>query len=460
MNQRWLITAGIAGLALGSAEAVPPVIPGVIPAVPTNSLPAVGLLPEGSNLKGVLMPRYDSQKNLVATLRSDLMTVVTREEIEALGVRVKMYEPDGGDRGELTMRRALYNHGSGMLRSDQPVEVRTPSIHARGSGMVLQLPRNNQGGNTTLEGFLLGPVSTSFYTDRRTAMNCPSTLSSLAIVCLALTEAAPAGPTPLSPEELHAIDLQVEAGRAPDHGQESTRIIAAGEQGAKVAAERMHAFARRAAIPVDNQPAKPQPAAEQPKAEASEPASQPGRLEIKVQSDGGMYFDAAKNLIVYTKNIRLSEARFDLECADQLQVFLKSEPKKSKGDEPKPGEQPKPEAKEPKEPKEAKSKGDGAGLLDAGAGVSGVERIIATGKVKVTSKDPKGNAIVATAETAIYEAETGAFILKGGLPQIQRGPSCLRALEPGIYIRYTKDGDFEMSDGKKETFFVLPEKKK
>jgi lipopolysaccharide export system protein LptA len=263
------------------------------------------------------------------------------------------------------------------------------------------------------------------------------------LVCLALTDPLLAeAPVPLRPEELAAIDLQVERAKTPGHAEDTARILAGGEERALATTASMQAFAKRSAVLIAN----PAPAVA-----AAEPAAAGEKPGITVQSDGGMYFDAEKNVIVYTKNIRLDEARFQLACDDQLQVFLKSEPKKP---------EPKPDGEGSKNPAQAtpEAKADGGLLGMGGAGVSGIDRIIATGNVRVTSKDPQGNAIVATAETAVYEAQTGAFILKGGLPQIQRGPSYQRALEPGIYIRYTKDGNFEMSEGKKKTFFVLPEK--
>jgi len=452
MKPRQAITLGLA-LSISAAHGAPPkglptVIPSVIPAIPPRSLPAVGLLPEGSNLQGVIIPRYDKEKHLVATLRAELMTVVTREEIEAIRVKLEMFGPDGANRGEVAMERATYNHANGMIRANDPVEVSTPTMRASGSGLVIQ----RGSANSSLEGFLLGPVMTSFYADRRTSMNRPASLTSIALVCLALTDPLlAAGPVPLMPEELAAIDLQVAQAQMPDHAEDSARILAAGEERSRAATASMQAFAKRSSVTIDlPAPAVDAAAAGQAAPQAAAEQATAGEAGITVQSDGGMYFDAAKNVIVYTKNIRLDEARFQLACDDQLQVFLTSEPKK-----PKPGA----EGEKAKEVK-AEAKDDGGLMGMGGASISGIDRIIATGNVKVTSKDPQGNAITASAQTAVYEAQTGAFILKGGLPQIQRGPSYQRALEPGIYIRYTKDGNFEMSEGKKKTFFVLPEKKK
>lgn len=450
MKQGHLITLGLAlslsGVVRSSAE-----LPAVISAIPPRSLPAIGLLPEGSNLQGVLIPRYDKERNLVASLRAELMTVVTKDEIEALGVNLKLFGSGSVEHGEVTMQQATYNHASGMIRSNKPVQVSTPSLRATGSGLVVQMSREPGGPNSSLEGFLLGPVETTFYKDRHTSMKRPASLTSLALVCLALTDPLlAAGPVPLRPEELEAIDLQVERVQAPDHAEDTARMLSAGEGRARATEASMQAFAKRSAVLIN------EPAAAAVVADAADASAGPAQAGVKVESEGGMYFDAEKNVIVYTKNIRLDEGRFQLACDDQLQVFLKNEPKKAAA---------KPEAEgegkpEPEGGEEPKGKPEGGLLGVGGAGISGIERIIATGNVRVTSKDPQGSPIVASAETAVYEAATEAFILKGGLPQIQRGPSYQRALEPGIYIRYTRDGNFEMSEGKKETFIVLPEKNK
>jgi len=450
----------------GTLKVLPPGIPLVIPALPPRSLPAVGLLPEGSNLKGVLIPRYNSERELEASLRAELMTVVTREEIEALGVNLKLFATSGTESGQMAMQRATYNHASGLIRASERVQVSTPKMHAAGSGLIVQMSRESGGTNSPFEGFLLGPVQTTFYTDRRTSMNRPASLRSLAIVCLALTDPAlAAGPVHLKPEEMKALDQLIEQVPAPNHAGDTARILSAGEERAQATQASMKAFAKRNAMLIENRtPAAPAPAPAAVAAEAPTEAAKPG---ITVQSDGDMYFDAATNVIVYTKNIRLDEARFKLACDDQLQIFLKSEPKKAdvklgaQGENtPAPPEAKPDEQNNPQAPKKLEAKADGGMLGLGGAGISGIERIIATGNVKVTSTDPQGNSIVASAETAVYEAATGAFILKGGLPQIQRGPSYQRALEPGVYIRYnSQDGNFEMSEGKKETFFVLPDKK-
>jgi hypothetical protein len=45
-------------------------------AVPERKLPAVSLLPAGSVLRNVMIPRYDQQRKLSAVLRTGVMTIV------------------------------------------------------------------------------------------------------------------------------------------------------------------------------------------------------------------------------------------------------------------------------------------------------------------------------------------------------------------------------------------------
>jgi hypothetical protein len=57
-----------------SGEAAPPPAPG-------KKFSAVSLLPPGSQLKGVMLPRYDENKRLSAVLNAQVMTLVSDDVI-------------------------------------------------------------------------------------------------------------------------------------------------------------------------------------------------------------------------------------------------------------------------------------------------------------------------------------------------------------------------------------------
>ena len=47
-----------------------------------KKIPAISLLPNGSQLKGVMLPRYDEKRNLVGVLKAKAMTLVNEEQID------------------------------------------------------------------------------------------------------------------------------------------------------------------------------------------------------------------------------------------------------------------------------------------------------------------------------------------------------------------------------------------
>ena len=150
---------------------------------------------------------------------------------------------------------------------------------------------------------------------------------------------------------------------------------------------------------------------------------------IKVECDGGFYFDGDEGVIAYLKNIRLtdSDSRFKLRCSDELKVYLEKQSKEPKKvtDSKHPGKQP--------GDKEAKaSKVKDRSFAEFGK----LKHIIASGNVKVTGKDNKGQPFIASGNTLSYNALTGEMILKDGLPILQQSSNqYFQAQEPGQWIR-------------------------
>ncbi|NIP98619.1 MAG: hypothetical protein GWO24_36500, partial [Akkermansiaceae bacterium] len=76
--------------------------------------------------------------------------------------------------------------------------------------------------------------------------------------------------------------------------------------------------------------------------------------------------------------------------------------------------------------------------LEGPEAFSDVKAIVATGGVRVVREDPRGTAgpVLASAETATYDAKSGDIVLRGGYPSIRQGKSSLKAAEAGLYIRF------------------------
>jgi len=147
-----------------------------------------------------------------------------------------------------------------------------------------------------------------------------------------------------------------------------------------------------------------------------------------VTCDGGMYFDADDGVFVYLRNVVVKDPRFDLSGANELKVFL--------------GKKPDEKTHENASKKSADGKGVGARFGD-------VERIVATGAVRVLQKQPEPGKLPVEASGAIftYHPKTGNIHLQGGYPWVKQGTSFMRAKEPNLILRIKKDGSF-VTDGR------------
>ena len=173
----------------------------------------------------------------------------------------------------------------------------------------------------------------------------------------------------------------------------------------------------------------------------------PTVTSLKVECDGGLYFDNEIGVLAYLKNVRLTEPRFKLTCSDELKVFLDQKPVEP---ELKPGETavtPRPDAKDKAATDQtaADTKKKDKSLASFGD----LKRIVATGNVKVIQKDDSGKLFIASGGVASYDAKTGEMILKGGLPRLQQSKNqYLQAQEPGQWIKIHKNGKLITSKGK------------
>ncbi|MGB2560526.1 MAG: hypothetical protein ACPIG6_08015 [Akkermansiaceae bacterium] len=168
---------------------------------------------------------------------------------------------------------------------------------------------------------------------------------------------------------------------------------------------------------------------------------------IRINFDGGMFFDNEAGTLVYLKNIRLDETSsdFKLRCSEELKLLFDKQPDKNKETEPGDDKQADPTKK--KKDKSFAELGD-------------LREIIATGNVRIAGKNTSGKPFLASGEVASYHAENGEMILKGGRPTLQQTANqYLQAQEDGQWIKIQmKDKDIvsiSTSEGKWETQAVI-----
>ena len=389
---------------------------------PEPKVPAVSLLPAGSVLRKVMIPRYDKQRKLTAVLRSETMTIVDPQTIEGSTVSVDLYNPDRSPSGRIDLVSATFDQHKGVLDARQPVDVASENFAAHGTGLVYLYQQ--------AKGFLLGPVNTRFYAPPpKTSMNRPLSPRGAATALATTLIALPAGaetPARLNPGE-HS-DLAA-------HAASAATTVAAAKEEMKAGAAKDQAAAAEARADVGQ--FVEQSGLKNVALPDAAPATAAAPLDVKagpndtiIEAKDGMYFDAEKGILVYLKDIHLTDPRFTLSGASELKVFLekKAEPKK-------------PEATgKPDEKPAAPAKTD----LSGPAGNFGdVERIVATGAVRVLQKSTDGKPpIEASAAVLTYHAKTGDIVLNGGYPWVKQGDKFMRAKQPDLYLRIEKDGSF------------------
>jgi lipopolysaccharide export system protein LptA len=379
------------------------------PTAPKKKLSAVALLPSGSQMQRVMLPRYDDMHRLTGALKAETMTLVSGDVIAGDTISINFFNPDRSPRGRIDLDKAMLDQGRGLLRARENVTIQADRIHAQGKGLVYSFEQG--------EGFLTGPAVTRIQAATETTMNSKSTpLRSTAAAIAATATLAAAPPAALTPEQSAVISADA-ASTAATHDEASTAArtkLRSELEVSAAATAAATAFLDEAELLDKSTTAAPDPA--KPLDIKSGPA------DTVISCDGGMYFDADEGLFVYLKNVRVADPRFSLSGANELKVFLAKKPEQ-------------PAAKKPAD------KNPGFAL---GAQFGDVERIVATGAVRILQKQPEAGKAPVEASGAIfnYHIKTGEIVLTGGFPWVRQGTNFMRAKEPNLNLRIQKNGSF------------------
>ena len=275
-------------------------------------------------------------------------------------------------------------------------------------------------------------------------MNSPSRL--LCIMALLglpllfpLLDAAP--PAPITAADKEAIRRDAVSKTVP--ASESVAAARAGldkdlEDSAAVS-KAAAAFAVENGLPTEPQTTEPAPA---------RPFDlKPSADETKISFEGGMYFYPDEGVLVYMKNVKVTDPRFHLSANDQLKIFFGKKP-----------------AKEPKNDKatpekETDKSGFGAGI---GGNFGEPERIVATGAVlfEQMKNDSGKEPIQASGAVFTYHLKEDRVTISGGSPWVVQPPSTyLRAMQPNLVLRISPKAGSFITEGRWEMGGKLEPKK-
>ncbi len=116
-------------------------------------IPAISLLPNGSQLKGVMLPRYNEKHQQVGVLKAALMTLVNAGQVEGTQVSIEFFNPDQSPRARIDLIKATFYQEKGLVVTREPVEIKSDRMTASGSALHYSI----EGG----KGLLSGPVTTT-----------------------------------------------------------------------------------------------------------------------------------------------------------------------------------------------------------------------------------------------------------------------------------------------------------
>lgn len=116
-----------------------------------GEFPGLQLLPPGSIVKGISLPRYENHR-VTAHLMADEMEILSRSEVKMTGIRIALYS-EANETTFVEMVRAHYDFRTGTMNSDAEAGVQNPRFTARGAAVSYNSVRQ--------QGFLKGPVSTT-----------------------------------------------------------------------------------------------------------------------------------------------------------------------------------------------------------------------------------------------------------------------------------------------------------
>jgi hypothetical protein len=368
------------------------------------------MLPDGSELQQVMLPRYDSDRRLLSVLKADAMTLVGDGKIAGRSVAIELFNPDQTPRARIDLKRASFDQTRGLVIANEPVEIQSPRLSATGTGLYYAFE--------TGKGFLLGPATTTiFQAPKETTMKSPATpLRAAALGLSLITQPMVASPEP-APAENSSPSAQAAAAAKSARADLRATLQASSEVN-QAATE----FLNEADLLAANSAPTPTPPAPQPLAVA------PDALRTVINSQGGTYVDADAGVLAYLKNVTVSDPRFDLSADTDLKVFL-----------------------EKKSPPPAQPGSKTPSLSKPTAGFGDVQRIVASGSVHLRQKNPKPGEPALEARGAIfsYNAVTGEILISGGFPWFSKGQDYFRAKQADLTLRIDKnfnastEGDWE-----------------
>lgn len=379
----------------------------------------LSLLPNGSQLKGVMIPSYDENLKLVGVLRSKVMTLVNPGQMAGKEVSVEFFNADQTPRGRMDLVNVNFYEEKELsdkkkrivtkqlLVADEAVHISVDGMKTNGTGLHFDFLNG--------KGFLHGPGTTILPENIETTMKSKSTsLRATAAVGLALaTQPLAASPQPVA--ELKPEASSTSQAPAVEEANKATRaelreVLKKSEDATRSATE----FLEKQDLLAAEDAANPTPASAPKPLEVS-----PAKTDSIIDFDGGFFFDMEAGQGTFLKNVRASTPDFDISGADEVKLFFGKKAEKP------------PVATDPDKPKKA--------FADFSGKMGDLERIVATGGILIKQKNPKPGEAPAQVSGSVftYNVKTEEIIVTGDVLWFNQGGLSMRARKSGGIVRVT-----------------------
>ena len=406
-----------------------------------NKLPTLEILPAGSILKNIRIPRFNKDYTNHSLLKAEQLEVISADEIKGTNVNICLFD-DGGERTQTTMDSVSINQQTGLITCYENLTFESEAFQASSQGLAIYLEKHC--------GFLLGRNQTIIYIkesdskinskDKATTMTQPNKITTTAVVAASTLVTAP---TLLTAQDISKIDTLTQPSTEQfiaelDNTKEVLKATAASE--AKIAAIRKELEEQLANAPkVHKNPVPP------------ELVPIKDREFVKITSDK-LLFDADQGIFVYFGNVKITHPKYSFTCDGELKIILKQH------------------AKVKKMTAEQRAELD----LDERFDLNSVEHIIASKNVILRAKDDNGKDITAVTNSLIAQninrvtvkdkksgkektTISGDIILKGKGSRLNTANSQMKVRSSKGYIKIDKD--LNASGVDIDTDLIIPEDK-
>lgn len=122
-----------------------------------DEFPDIQVLPPGSVVTGLSLPRYENHK-VTAFMKADELKVISRNKINVSNIRAALYD-DNGETTSITCKNAGYDFKKKVIIADSGADVKHPNFSLSGVGVTFSTAGRI--------GFIKGPVHTTIRTAKK-----------------------------------------------------------------------------------------------------------------------------------------------------------------------------------------------------------------------------------------------------------------------------------------------------